>query len=234
MKVFEKIEEKNFMIFGFIFIVICTVFFIIFTKKDSNNKVIGVQETENSPDVVLAICPTYHFLIDNLEESGFEVIKTNSTSQSISLLREGKADLIISGRKPMPDEKDLKYRAVELEGHYSFLSATSNSIYENNLNRYQVYTDQEVSDIRKTFNLEENIVRVENVYEYLNEGIVITSWSNTDYSQSAVVHVLNSTGVRNPYSRMPFIYYNDRFEEYVDVIDTIILGNKLLGSNHGN
>ena len=126
----------------------------------------------------------------------------------------------------MPSEIDMKYKTVELEDHYSFLAATSFTVQEDNLNSYNIYTDQKILELEEIFNLG-NVVKVDSVYDYLDKGIIITSWENTDYSKAAVVHVLNSKGVRNPHSRMPFIYYNDGYSSYVNKVAELIQADNL-------
>jgi hypothetical protein len=226
---FKKIKRKN-LILGMIFLVVLSaIIFPISNKGKVNQEVKEIQKNLEVKDVIkdstyVAVCPTYQSLRDELIEDGFEVIKTNSTSESISLLRNGSVNLVISGRKPKSAEIDLKYKAVQLEGHYSFLSEKSLTIYEDNLSLYDIYTDQDTEKVKKIFKVE-NIAKVDNVYEYLDKGIVITSWNNTDYSRSSVVHILNFEGTRNPKSRMPFIYYSTNANNYVDVIEEVAINN---------
>jgi hypothetical protein len=47
---------------------------------------------------------------------------------------------------------------------------------------------------------------VEDIYEYLDKGIVITSWENTDYRRTAIVHVIEDNQERLALSRRPTLY----------------------------
>ncbi len=58
-------------------------------------------------------------------------------------------------------------------------------------------------------NIIDNIQEVKNVYEHLNDGIVITSWENTDYAKANIVHVMKDNGERIKLSRRPTIYCPD-------------------------
>ncbi len=225
-KVFEDSNKKNLVILGG-FLILVSISFVVFLPEDSSDgETAGLRKEAELDGVSIAVCPTYQYLNDDLEESGFNVVSTNSTSESISLLSNEKVEIVISGRKAMPSEGELNCKSIELEGHYSFLAAESIPIYGNNLNSYQIYTDQEVDDIKEIFNLE-NITKVDDIYDYLDKGVVITSWKNTDYSKASVVHLLNMDGSRNQYSRMPFLYYNRDLNDDIDKIVEIIELNNL-------
>jgi len=55
-----------------------------------------------------------------------------------------------------------------------------------------------------------NISQVENVYQYMDEGIIITSWENTDYNRAEIIHLLENNGRRVKLSRQATAYYKDK------------------------
>jgi len=75
------------------------------------------------------------------------------------------------------------------------------------LNRYDIYTNLDVALIKKLFSVEK-VHQVDDVYESLDKGIVITSWENTDYARAEIVHVLQDSGEREPLSRRPTLYFS--------------------------
>ena len=79
------------------------------------------------------------------------------------------------------------------------------NLYENELNNYQIYTDLNREEIREKFNLSK-IIQVDNIYQYMDKGIIITSWENTDFSQAETVHLIQSDGERVALTRRPTLY----------------------------
>lgn len=175
----------------------------IITKEE---KVLGAKDKQQL--ITIAICPTYQFLSVDLQSEKIKVINISSTSESVVLLRKGEVDVIISGRKPLPTEQDLSFKVIELVDHFSFLSNTLRSIYGDELITQEIYTDQNIEYIKEIFSLK-NVVKVENVYDYLDKGIVITSWENTNYLNASLVHVLNMDGTRHVNSRTLVVYSLD-------------------------
>lgn len=200
-----------------LFIITCAVGMAIMSNKEVNPDSSGkiVPGTKDSEAIKVAICSTYQYLFDEISAYGYVVVKTNSTAESIDRLRKREVDVVISGRKPLPSELDLQYKMLVLPNRYSFLSTESIPVTSEDLGLSKVYTDQNIEEIKTQFTLNE-IKSVNNVYEYLNEGIVITSWENTDYSKASVVHVLQRDGTRHPNSRTPVVYStNQNKTEYI-------------------
>ena len=90
------------------------------------------------------------------------------------------------------------------------------------MKKYNIFTDLETDKIRNIFDLDD-VLKVEDVYEYLSLGIIITSWDNTDYSKAEIVHVLQENGKRVMDSRRPTVYCkktceNDKINELVKIL----------------
>lgn len=151
------------------------------------------------------------------------MVKTNSTAESISLLRNGDVAIVLSGRKPLVNESDLVYKIASLPNRYSFLSKDSKTVSSEELSSMTAYTDQDTVTIRNLFNINK-VENVENVYTFLDKGVVIASWENSDYTKASVVHVLQSNGTRHQNSRIPVIY--SRNEKILD--DMYSLLNNLI------
>lgn len=164
--------------------------------------------TPAQPVVRIAVCPTYYDLAEKLDKTKYEIIKTQSTVDSLKLLSDGSVDYIIAGRTLKPDEP--QYEKVFLDKNFgmSFLSDEPLVINFNELDEQSIYTDLEMDNIKNYLPNLTNISQVNNVYDYLGKGLIITSWSNTDYGQAEIVHVLDESGNRSKFSRTPIIYCN--------------------------
>ncbi len=174
------------------------------TKNTSLNAC-GVSLVKNR----IAACPTFHKYLRNLDQDIFDVYFTNSSSESFYLLENNQVDLILSGRTLKLDENFFPNKVLgDYNNYYSFLSANTKTIYLNELNFYNFYTDLDRNKVKKDLGIEE-IEEVENVYNFLNDGIVITSWERTDFSKSEMVHVLKEDDSRLELSRIPIIYYKE-------------------------
>ncbi len=152
-------------------------------------------------DLTVAACPTFHYLLDDFDN----YVKTNSTAESISLFLNGEVDAFISGRALKPSEPDIPFEVIG--SGYSFLYQVGGAILEREMNHYQFYTDLE--GVSEDFPYIEKIEKVEDVYEYIDKGIVITSVINTDYSKGEVVSVFQDNGERVRLSRTPVMYSYD-------------------------
>lgn len=113
--------------------------------------------------------------------------------------------IIIAIAKIKPIIGFLFKRVTTTKTNTPFLSDIEKTIKTKDLNKYQMYTDLDDKLISSILNLD-NIKKVENIYQYLNQGIVVTSWENTDYSKAQIVHVFDDNGNRLTLSRQPTLY----------------------------
>jgi hypothetical protein len=179
--------------------------FFVFLNQDQKNKNI-VSGSFDLEKIKVATCPTCRELTKNINSNKYEIIPTASTAESIALLENKKVDMILAGRKLKPQEPKLKEILIE-EG-YSFLSDQGATIFIDQLSNYNVYSDLDEEELKEKFPIEK-IQTVDNVYQYLDKSIIITSWKNTDYLRANIVHVLEENGDRAKFSRQPTIYYPD-------------------------
>lgn len=166
-----------------------------------------LSKQDESAEIKVAICPTYHYLEDSLLESNYRVIKTNSSSENFELLENRSTDLILTGRTAKPSEviTNLDFMVVEEEG-YSFLSREPKIIQHSQMADLYFVTDLDEERLKKIFPIK-NIEKVEDIYNHTNDKILITSWENTDFSKAEITHVLKDNGQRDPLSRRLSIYY---------------------------
>ncbi len=169
-------------------------------KQDSNSV---INELLDQEKIKIAACPTCFEITKNINTDKYEIIKTASTAESLSLLQERKVDMILAGRTLKPDEPQMDGLLIK-EG-YSFLSDKEITIYFDQLKNQTIYTDLDIEDIKNVLSLQK-IEQVNNVYNYLDKGIVITSWENTDYARAKITHILKTNGERFELSRRPTIY----------------------------
>ncbi|MFW5884988.1 MAG: hypothetical protein ACOCUF_02055 [Patescibacteria group bacterium] len=209
--------NNKIIIFAILFILFIAIFFVFF-KEDNNHQTEVKKSTDtkganlekrsvaNSPDaekIKVAACPTCFEMVKNVKADKYEIIKTRTTAESIALLENGQADVIMAGRTLKPGEPKLAHLSIG-EG-YSFLSSQTKTILAGQLNDYDIYTDLETEGLEKKLSVEK-IQKVDNIYEYLDKGIIITSWENTDYTKASIVHVLEKDNKRMALSRRPAIY----------------------------
>jgi hypothetical protein len=207
-----KFIKKNRILLALIILFLASLSILVTGKeKEEETLVLGVCPAPVS-EPKIAACPTFYRKALILNANGFKVVLTGSTSKSLELLKEKKVDYVLSGRSLMPGE-EFEYQLIdENEKRYSFLSSSSKTILSENFSEYIFYTDIPKEKIEEDLNIR-NITEVQDVYNYLDEGLIITRWSNTDFSRASVVHVLNSDDSRLRSSRLAHIYYLDDCDE---------------------
>ncbi|MEX0918472.1 MAG: hypothetical protein WDZ85_00670 [Candidatus Paceibacterota bacterium] len=174
------------------------------------SNLISSKSFETTEKIKIATCPTYYELSKSLNLEKYQVIKTSSTAQSLVLLESGQADMILAGRTLKPTEPQMDSLLIK-EG-YSFLSNQEATIFVDQLNGYNIYTDLDEEELKQKFPIK-NIQAVASVDEYLDKGIIITSWENTDYNKASIVHLLEKNGERVKLSRQPTIYCPNACDE---------------------
>lgn len=182
-------------------------FIIVNTNIDSRA---DANELPDSTIIKVAACPTCFDLAKNIQAEKYEIIKTGSTAESLVLLQNNTVDLVLAGRTLKPHEPQMD--SLLIKQGYSFLSSSNATIFIDQLKNYKIYTDLDEEELKQNFNIEK-IQTVDNVYEYLDEGIIITSWENTDYTKAAIVHVLENNNRRVRLSRRPTVYCPNVCEE---------------------
>ncbi len=182
-------------------------------KKENSNVVIACPAPNQK--IKIAVCPTFYNDLKNIETDKFEIILTNSTKESLVSLGNKRVDIVLAGRTLLPNEKKFKSETVNNpENYYSFLSDQETEIYTDDFSNHKFYTDLDVEKVRKDLDIKE-VSRVDNVYEYLDKGVIISSWGNTDYNRAKIVHVLNPDKSRLKISRLPVIYYQSGCEKHI-------------------
>lgn len=155
----------------------------------------------------IAVCPTFaDYNLDGLFPD-IELVPTNSTAQSLSMLRDDRVDHVVAGRKLLPHEEYLNFKSTILENvGYSFLSSLVNSITTRDYDGVDFFTDLDVDVLKKELGIK-TITKVDDVYAFLDKGVVITSVENTDYTRADLVHVFEADQSRRVrLSRTPILY----------------------------
>jgi hypothetical protein len=201
------IKEMKTKIFLIIFLVLFA--FLLFKKNIEK-------------PVIVAACPTFHYMLDELKSKGVNVIETDSTAESLYYLENKKADLIISGRSLKKEEH--KGYLYEIIGQgYDFVFYYEIEINEREMEEIVFYTDIEKQKIIDDFQYitEENLIEVENIEDYIKKGIVITHLE--DKTEYGIVHVLNEFNRRAHLTRRPRIYYPSKNDlNQIREVETIL------------
>lgn len=188
-------KYKNFIFIIISLLILILILFIIFRN---------VIEKNNVSLIKIATCPTFYSKLSQLNSSSnYSVILTSSTSASLKMLEDNEVNYALGGRVLMPEEASFSFEVIG-DG-FSFLSDKTKSIYDYNLVNYTIYSDLNIDLLRANFG-DLNYQKVDIVYNYLENNIVITSWENTDYSQSEIVHILKADNNRNIKSRIPIVF----------------------------
>lgn len=209
----ENFRNQRRNIFVGLFVVVFSLLsFFIFNIEDEHLSVsVYLPESlkQNVNDLTAALCPTVHYMAEELEDEGIEVVKASSTPDSLDYLQKGLVDFSICSRLPAPGEPEFSYQIIG-DG-YSFFSADGFMISEEEMEHFNFFTDLPVEDVLEKFSYisQDRIMNVEDVYEYVREGIVITDVENTDYSRANVVLVFNEEGKKLPYSWAPVLYHRE-------------------------
>ena len=194
---------------------------IIFAAYSSINDV-SLLRAEVGNGYSVAGCPTHHSLLPGLDNGDFKTVRTASTGESVRLFRREDVDFIISGRKLKPNEPDLE--SEKLGEGYSFLAESTLSITEDEMADLQFFTDQNPEKLVSEFEglSKENLKYVEYPYTRIDDGIVITSFENTDYSKGELVHIYDGFGRRVEKTRRPTLFFReedrDKAEEIINLI----------------
>lgn len=198
-----------------IFILIISTFLLGFVM--SQNKTDGERSVIKKEVIKIAVCPTYHEVVNSLNEAEYEIIKTNSTAESLELLSDNKVEFVLSGRPLKPNEGSFQQEFIVQDG-YSFVSAQEQVINQDNLNNEIICTDLDKTEVEKKLNLK-NIQQVQEIADCFDNSIIVTSWDRTDYSKTKIVQVINSDGSRYSLSRTPILYcHNNCSQEIIDQI----------------
>ncbi len=190
---------KNFFI---IIIILIIAFLIGFNLKAETIKI--------------AACPTFYYLLAEIESDQIQTIKTQSTAESINLLEEEEVDLIISGRPLKEQEPDFLFTIIG--PGYDFLFEKELFMKEEQMQDIIFYTNLSIDKISEDFSYITKIEKVDNILDYLQKGIVITKLENR--LKGELVHIVKENGSRVRLSRRPRLYSFS--QEKIDIISKII------------
>lgn len=205
---------KKITIILFVFVVILVGITPVLTRGFSHEKKATVENT-NQELIKIAVCPTFYNAVSSIDDI-VSLVKTQSTAESLSLMSRSQVDYVLAGRILKPSEKMFPF--VILGSGYSFLSSDEKTITEEGLRKLNVYTDIDVGEVSRVFGLN-NVYYTDDVYNYLFEGIIITSWDNTDYLRASTVHFVDEKGNRIPESRLPILFCLNSCDE--EIVNTL-------------
>lgn len=207
----KKKEEKNtikrVMFFGALLLLFAGV--IIFTEKEED--LTAGPSYVQKENIVVGACPTFHYLIYDLQEEGYSTVKLESPAEGFQRTEEGEVDLFLSSRGVGQGEPDFSF--LNLEPGYVFLFREEAVLLEKEMGMVNFYTDQPVEEILENFSyiLKENLEKVGDVENYLQEGVVITSIENEKKGEQ--VHVREETGRKLRLSVVPRLFYSSEIPE---------------------
>ena len=190
------------------FIILVGVLLLLSVVISRPRLMLLVKENSSQEKFTVAACPTFYYILEKIEED-FNTVKTNSTGESIRYLEEGEVDFAIGGRALFPEEPGFFFEVIG-EG-YSFISQEEIIIFEEEMGDFNFFTDLKKSEVLTNFPFlpKEKIEEVTNVYDYLEQGVVVTSLENTDYSKGGPVYLIDESGSKVRSSRTPTVYYSD-------------------------
>ncbi len=164
-------------------------------------------------EVVVAACPSFHYIIDTIEGTDNVVaIKTKNTFETIDMVEQGLVDFGIARRVHL-DGQEVSSHIVG--SGYDFISSEGLLIKEPYMKDFLYYTDIDKDQILQDFRYikEENIAVVDNPIDYLEKGIVITILEREMSPEIQTVHVIKNSGERLRMSTLPIMYYLPDAEE---------------------
>lgn len=187
-------KNKSLIFIAILIIFLLAIFIIAFSWE---------SKEENIDPTKIAACPTFYFRINHLDSENFSLILSDSTSESLSMLARGQVDYAVGGRSLLPHEPNFNFSVV---GHgFSFLSDQTKVIYDYQLSNIPLYTDLDIEILRENFG-DLDYIAVDDVYDYLEDNIVITEWDNSDFNRAEIVHLIRYDNSRVIESRLPTVF----------------------------
>ncbi len=210
--------RKNIYIIIFIFL----LFFFLNNRKE--DQIASLSNFTEKDNLVVAGCPTFHYMLDKLDQEGISIIKTGSTGESLSLIENGLVDFVISGRSLREGEAKLSFHKIGRG--YDVIHKDEIVIFEKEMGQISFLTDLDIDQVINDFEYisDVNLVKINDLYEYLDKGVIITSLDGHLIGNMA--HILKENGSRVRLSRSPRIYFSSELEkEKLESIKEIIKEN---------
>lgn len=151
-------------------------------------------------EITISACPTVYEEYKDKINLPYKLIPTNSTAESIRLLDNNIVDFALAGRTLKNNEGQKN--TYTIRKGFAFIGIEEKSILLEDLVNYKIYTDLDINEIKEVFNIKE-LQFVDNVYDYIDKGVIITSWENLDYSKANIIHILDKDRKRVRMSRQP-------------------------------
>jgi hypothetical protein len=194
-------KKKILILSGAIFTVVVLVIFFLGNSKQTEPMLTTSLPTKEK--IKIAACPTCYEADKKLDKEKYEIVPTATTAESATLLARGSVDMLLAGRTLKPSEAAADF--LVLTGGYSFLGDKQLNLDINEIKDRTIFTDLDPVELKN--NLPDfTFKQVDDVYDYITKGIVLTTWENTDYSRAEIVHVYENNGRRLAMSRRPTLY----------------------------
>ncbi len=177
----------------------------------------------NEENIIIASCPTFYYMLEKIDDVYWvKTIKTSSTADSIKLYKEGKVDVVISGRPLKENEPDLI--SEKIGRGYDFIYHEEFPMWEEEMELLSFYTNLSFQEIINDFEhiTENNLIQIEgNIEDYIDKGVVITSLEDRLIGGTAQIYKHDFSRAR--LTRLPRIHYRKNInKKKLDIIKSII------------
>lgn len=200
---------KNIIVIFLLLLIILLILYSILSIDEENITVVS--------------CPTFYYMLEKIEDINWiKIIETESTAESIKLYKEGKADIIISGR-PLK-EYEPKLVSEKIGKGYDFIYKDDFPMWEEEMKLLTFYTNLPPEEIITDFKYitEDNLIKIEgDVKDYIKESVVITSLDGVLVGGTAQIFKPDFSRVR--LTRLPRIHYEKNInKKKLSIIKNII------------
>lgn len=181
---------------------------LVLAYERSEDFILENEENESieQKQIVVAACPTFYYMLDKIKEDRIaNILRVENTGEGLKLMSERKIDVLVSGRALKIKEPDLPFMVVG--PGYDFIYANEIVLNESEMMFVPFYTDLDLEEIVEDFEYisTENIEKVDNVFNYLDQGVVVTLLE--DRMKGEPVHIIKNNETRVRLSRRPRMYY---------------------------
>ncbi len=204
---------------GIFFLLVSVLFY---ERSEDFALMLEKDELSRKEEIVVAACPTFHYMLNKIEEEQIaDIVRVANTAEGLGLLSDKKIDILISGRALMPGEPDYSFTVVG--PGYDFIYKNEIIINEPEMMFVPFYTDLDLEKIIEDFRYisTDNIERVDDIDRYLGQGVVITLLE--DKMKGEPVHITENNNSRVRLSRRPRMYYSsDTNKNILEEVENII------------
>ncbi len=148
----------------------------------------------------------------NLDHAEIDIIASSSSAHVLSMLKTGKIDIALIGRKAYGHELDIDNSEIMIRRGYTLVAKSKRVVSVNELGDMEIHTHHDRDKVSEILPSSSNVIfhdSLENTIKNMDDGAALLAWEEYNNDNSYDLLIVMDGDDKDTRFRSPFIYYKN-------------------------